>query len=117
MKMLIATAIRYKKHYSLLAFTFLYLWLMEIPALPATAIVVGFSALVFVPFKYVYPSHLRVLRRSTALGALLCALLVAGAIAEPELGRSLYLVEISLLFPAWYVLLSLRLGGLLRSPV
>jgi phosphatidylcholine synthase len=92
----------------------LYLWLLEVPAVAATAIVVGFSALVFVPFKYVYPSQLDVLPRTTAAGALSCALLVAAAIVDPESARRLRLVELSLLFPAWYFALSIREGGMRR---
>jgi hypothetical protein len=76
--------------------------------------VVFFAALVFVPFKYVYPSRLRVLRRTTACGALACAGLVALAILAPGPARALRLTEISLIFPAFYFALSLREGGLHR---
>ena len=40
--------------------------------------------------------------------------LVAFAVLDPERARARRLAEISLLFPAWYLLLSFRLGGLHR---
>ncbi len=77
---------------------------------------VGLSVLVFVPFKYVYPSRLPVWRRTTYALAILCILLVTLAVIDPERARARRLAEISLLFPAWYLLLSFRLGGLHRRP-
>jgi phosphatidylcholine synthase len=92
----------------------LYAWLLEVSAAFCTALVLLLAALVFVPFKYVYPSRLPVWRRTTAVLMLLAGAAVAAALAFPERGRALWLPEISLLFPAWYLLLSLRLGGLRR---
>ena len=43
----------------------LYLWLLDISAPAGTAWVCLFTVLVFVPIKYVYPSRMPVLRRST----------------------------------------------------
>ena len=45
----------------------IFAWLLEVSALTCTAFVTLFSVLVFVPFKYVYPSYLRVLKRTTAV--------------------------------------------------
>lgn len=93
----------------------LYLWTLGIAPALGTAIVLGFSALVFVPIKYVYPSRMRVLRRTTNGAALLWLLVLAGAIAAPEeLGR-LPLVELSLLYPAYYLGISFWLGGFRRD--
>jgi len=92
----------------------IYAWLLGLSAGPATAIVVGLSVLVFVPFKYVYATKLRVWRRTTYALSILCILLVAFAVIDPERARARRLAEISLLFPAWYLLLSFRLGGLQR---
>ena len=78
-------------------------------------VVLGLSATVFVPFKYVYATRLRVLRRTTSVGALLCVVLVALAVALPEQLGHLPLLEISLLFPAYYLLLSFWLGGFHRG--
>lgn len=93
----------------------LYLWLLGISPAAGTAWVVLFTGLVFVPIKYVYPSRMPVLRRSTAALAGLWILVLAGAVLWPEPSRALHLAEISLAFPAWYVLLSLWLGGLRRG--
>ena len=92
----------------------IYAWLLGLSAGLTAAIVVGLSALVFVPLKYVYPSRLRVWRRTTYALAILCILLVALAVIDPERERARRLAQISLLFPAWYLLLSFRLGGLRR---
>ena len=92
----------------------IYAWLLEVrPGLTA-AIVAGFALLVFVPLKYVYPSKLRVLRRTTWALTALAAAAVAWAALEPERARALHVAEISLLYPAWYFGLSLWLGGLRR---
>jgi phosphatidylcholine synthase len=92
----------------------LYAWLLDVSPAFCTALVCVLAALVFVPFKYVYPSRLRVWRRTTAVLMLLAGAAVATALALPERGRALRLPEISLVFPAWYLLLSARLGGLRR---
>jgi phosphatidylcholine synthase len=92
-----------------------YAWLLELSPGVATAVVVGLSILVPVPLKYVYASRLRVWRRTTYALAILCILLVAIAVIDPDRGRARLLAEISLVFPAWYLLLSFRLGGLHRG--
>jgi len=93
----------------------IYIWLLEVPPLFATAVVALFTVLVFVPLKYVYPSKMPVLRRTTAALALACTVLVTYAVLNPERARSLRLVEISLLFPAYYFVVSWHLGGLRRA--
>ena len=93
----------------------IYLWLLGISSAAGTAWVCLFAGLVFVPIKYVYPSRMPVLRRSTAVLAGLWLLVLAAAVLWPEPSRSLHLVEVSLAFPAWYVVLSLWLGGLRRG--
>jgi phosphatidylcholine synthase len=90
----------------------LYLWLLDISAAAGTAWVCLFSVLVFVPIKYVYPSRMPVLRRSTNALAGAWILVLCAAVVWPERGRALRLAELSLVFPAWYVILSLWLGGL-----
>ena len=44
----------------------------------------------------------------------ICAL--ALAVCLPEATARVHLVELSLLYPAWYLLLSVWLGGWLRRP-
>jgi phosphatidylcholine synthase len=89
-----------------------YAWLLGLSAGLTTAIVIGLSVLVLVPLKYVYATRLRVWRRTTYALAILCILLVILAVIDPEQARARRLAQISLLFPAWYLLLSFRLGGL-----
>jgi phosphatidylcholine synthase len=93
----------------------IYIWLLEIPPAIATATVALFSALVFVPIKYIYPSKMPVLRRTTAALALACIALVTFAVLNRQTAESLHLVEISLLFPAYYLVVSWRVGGLHRA--
>ena len=93
----------------------IYLWLFALPAWLGTAIVAGFAALVFVPFKYVYPSKLRRWRRTTAIGAALWLIALALASARPQSTAAEPLTQASLAFPAWYLWLSFRLGGLARA--
>ncbi|HZO09373.1 MAG TPA: CDP-diacylglycerol O-phosphatidyltransferase [Myxococcota bacterium] len=89
-------------------------WLLEVdPALLAW-ILAAFSALVFVPLKYVYPSKLRAWRRTTYALTALAAAVVAGSVLDPERARALGLPQLSLAYPAFYLALSLHLGGWLR---
>jgi phosphatidylcholine synthase len=92
----------------------IYVWLLDLSPASATAWVVGLSLAVFVPLKYVYPSKLRVARAATVALACAWGLLLVAAILLPERSRQLRLVEISLVFPIYYVALSARLGGWLR---
>ena len=94
----------------------LYLWLLDISPATGTAWVCLFTILVFVPIKYVYPSRMPVLRRSTNALAGAWMLAMSAAVIWPDSTRAIHLPEISLAFPAWYVLLSLWLGGLRGRP-
>ena len=94
----------------------MFAWLLEVTAATATAFVVLFSVLVFVPFKYVYPSHLHVLKRTTAVLTALAAAVTVWAIADPERGRALLLPWIALAYVAYYYVHSFWLGGLHRKP-
>jgi phosphatidylcholine synthase len=89
----------------------LYVWRLEISPATTGALVLLFSAAVFVPLKYAYPSKLRRLRGATVAGATAWILAMAYAVAWPERARAVRLTEITLLFPAWYVGLSAWLGG------
>jgi len=94
----------------------IYLWLLEIPAAFSTAIVAFFTLLVFVPLKYLYPSKMQVLKAPTAVLALLWVAALAFSVIAPERAKSLHVVEVSLVFPAWYYGLSFWMGGLARRP-
>jgi phosphatidylcholine synthase len=87
----------------------LYAWKLEMQPVTATACVLFFSAAIFVPLKYVYPSKLRAFRAVTVAGAGCWMIALALAVAWPGAER-LRLAELSLLFIVWYVLLSAYLG-------
>ena len=76
--------------------------------------VVALSILVFVPFKYLYPSQMKVLRRTNAVLSTACILFIGYAAFDPARARALHLVEASLVYPAFYFTLSVWLGGIHR---
>jgi phosphatidylcholine synthase len=89
----------------------LYAWLLELSPAATSTWVALFSALVFVPLKYIYPSKLRRLRIATAIGGFAWVWLMAFIVWFPEHMARAHATEISLLFPAWYVALSAWLGA------
>ena len=85
---------------------YLYLagWAPEVNA----GILLVLAALVFVPVRFVHPSRTLVLRGQTlALGALWSVLMIAMLWRMPDVPR--WMFWISLIFPAYYVLLSFSL--------
>lgn len=89
----------------------IYAWLLEVPPPLLAGIVTVFALLVFVPMKYAYPSKMRAFKRTTyALTAVAAAALIWCTL-EPERARELRVPEITLLYPGWYVGVSLWLGG------
>jgi len=93
----------------------IYLWQLHISAAFGTALVILFSIAVFVPFKYVYPSKLAVLRKTTAAGGMLWGSLLSLTILAPALSARFYLLEISLAYPAYYLGLSFWLARRRRT--
>ena len=95
----------------------IYLWLFEAGPVFSTFWIAGLSIAVFVPLKYLYPSKLepRSLRRSLALGGVVWCSALAACTGQPEWTQSLWLRELSLAYPAWYVGLSMLRGGLKRT--
>ncbi len=89
----------------------IYSFLLDLEPLTCTLWVVVLSGLVFVPWRYVYPTQLRSHRAATLALSLACLLLVGVSILAPDSAETLHLVEISLLFPVWYMWLSWHLGG------
>ncbi|MEO7792745.1 MAG: CDP-diacylglycerol O-phosphatidyltransferase [Vicinamibacterales bacterium] len=86
----------------------LYLHVAGMSPVVNALILVGLSVLVFVRIGYVYPSRTPVLRTVTILGGLAWgALLVVVVLALPE--KRTGLLAISLVYPAYYVVLSLAL--------
>jgi phosphatidylcholine synthase len=93
----------------------LYLWLLEVPPAAGVAIVLFLGVAVFVPLKYIYPSKLSVLFRTTLAASAAWMLLMAVCVVDPERAQRLYLVELSLVYPVYYTGLSFWLGGWNRS--
>ena len=94
----------------------LYLWLLGVSPLAGTIWVVVLSVGVFIPMKYLYPSKVQPMSLRVALGA--GAILWTGAlilcIQWPERTAPYFLLEASLLYPAWYMWLSVTRGGIQR---
>lgn len=88
----------------------LYVWLFALEPAAATAVVLLFSALIFVPLKYVYPSKLRRMRLVTNVAGTVWVWVLAFVVWFPELAERWHLGTASLVFPAWYVGLSAWLG-------
>jgi phosphatidylcholine synthase len=96
-------------------FVALYAWGLGVSAVTGTLVVTCLSVLVFIPFKYAYPSKLRRLRGTTALlGTAWCMAVAVCFIAKERLA-GFPLLEITLLFPVYYFAISFWLGGLQRG--
>jgi phosphatidylcholine synthase len=89
----------------------IYLWQLELSPTMSAALVAGLAAAVFVPLKYVYPSRMTPLWRTTNAGAALWIVAVAAAIVWQRELEGIPLIELTLLFPAYYIAISLWLGG------
>ena len=94
----------------------LYVWLLDVTPLTATLFVVGFSIAVFVPLKYIYPSKMPVMRRTMNGLGLVWAIALTVAVVARGFSASWHLTEITLSYPALYLLLSFALGGVHRRP-
>jgi len=96
----------------------LYLWLLGVAPLGGTIWVVGLSIAVFVPLKYLYPSQVQPisLRFWLGVGAIAWTGALILCVVWPRATSPYFLVEVSLLYPAWYMWLSVRRGGFHRSP-
>ena len=88
--------------------TALYMYVLNLAPLVNAAVLLLFSVLVFVPLRYVYPTRTETLRGLTTILAAVWALLllwITWRLPEP----STPWIMVSLLFPVYYVLLSLWL--------
>lgn len=94
----------------------IYLWLLSIGPVAGTIWVALLSIAVFVPIKYLYPSKVRPLslRFWLGVGAFLWTGALIACVRWPAETNPLFLVQISLLYPAWYMWLSFKRGGFLR---
>ena len=91
----------------------MYLWLLGIGAEAATLWVAVLAAAVFVPMKYLWPSKVQPMRLRVALGVggLLWTAALAACAIWPGTAEAYSLAETSLLYPAWYMGLSITRGG------
>jgi len=85
-----------------------YLYVLGWPVWANTLVLVGLSVLVFVPVRYLYPSRTATARGVTYVGGALWGVSVFILLAQlPTPSRTL--ARLSLLFPAYYMALSLWL--------
>jgi phosphatidylcholine synthase len=95
----------------------IYLWLLGVGPIGGTVWVVSLSIAVFVPIKYLYPSKVQPvsLRFWLGIAALLWTVSLVACVFWPVETSRFFLIEASLAYPVWYLLLSFKRGGLLRS--
>ncbi len=96
----------------------IYLWKFDISPWGGAVWVAGLGLMVFVPFKYLYPSKLPKLwmRYSISYGGMLWAAWLAIAILNPDWAARTHAIEISLVYPALYMLLSAFMGRWWERP-
>jgi phosphatidylcholine synthase len=92
----------------------LYAFLLEVSAPATSAWLLVLSVGVFVPLKYLYPSHMSAWRRTVNAGAAVWILAVGALLLWPELPGARGLAWVSLAYPIFYVGLSFWLGGFER---
>jgi phosphatidylcholine synthase len=86
-----------------------YLVVLKAPPAVNAVVLIGLALLVFVPIAYVYPSRTPTLRVPTLALGLTWALLVLVMISQfPRISRPV--LYLSLVFPAYYLILSLVLN-------
>ncbi len=87
-----------------------YLYILQLPRLTNAIILVILAVLVFVPLRYIYPSRTRTLQTPTLiLGASWAAIFAWMIFRLPDTSGPWTML--SLVFPTWYVGLSLWLHG------
>jgi phosphatidylcholine synthase len=92
----------------------IYAWTLQVSPGVTGLFLVVFAIGVFVPIKYLYPSRTAPLWKTNNTGAALWTIVVAAAIALPERLADWPLIELSLLYPIYYGIASLALGGIHR---
>ena len=104
----------FPSYWNVLAF---YLWLFDFSAVAGTLWIVGLGIAVFVPYKYLYPSQLKnaALRYTMSFLGLAWAMVLGWTAFNPDLASRYSVVEMTLAYPALYLGLSFKLGGLHRA--
>jgi phosphatidylcholine synthase len=89
-----------------------YCWLLPLSPTATASWVAVCSFAIFLPFKYVYPSRVPqpIFRHTLNGGGALWAILLAASILAPEWADRFYVVELSLLYLVYYMVLSVWLG-------
>lgn len=95
----------------------IYLWLFSVGPAGGTIWVAALSIAVFVPMKYLYPSKVQPmsLRFWLGVGALIWTAALVACVRWPTVTAPHFVVEVSLLYPAWYIWLSITRGGFARN--
>ncbi|MBB84960.1 MAG: CDP-diacylglycerol O-phosphatidyltransferase [Deltaproteobacteria bacterium] len=95
----------------------MYLWLLGVGPEAGTIWVVVLAIGVFIPMKYLYPSKVQPMRLRVALGvgAIVWTAALVACVVAPDEAAGYHLVEITLLYPAWYMWLSITRGGFDRT--
>ncbi len=95
----------------------IYLWLMAVHPVAGTIWVAALSIAVFVPIKFLYPSKVQPLslRFWLGVGGGIWAAALIACVLWPAETSAYFLIEASLAYPAWYLLLSFKRGGLFRG--
>jgi phosphatidylcholine synthase len=93
----------------------IYFWGLGLSPAFNAAVLVFLSVMVFVPLKYAYPSKMRVLRTTTAVLGFCWSVALAAFVLVPDRVRDLRLLELSLAYPAYYVVLSFWLSSRARG--
>lgn len=87
----------------------IYLWLFNAPVAFNNWLLCILAAMVFVPLPYLYPSRMGRGFWLMNIGAALWMLCIAFCVAAPATAAQLWLRELSLLYPAAYMLFSVQL--------
>lgn len=95
-------------------FVAIYAWLLDAGRATTAAWLVGLSMLVFVPIKYLYPSRMTRFGKTTIAGAAVFTIVLTVACLLHDDALALRLAQLSLVYPAFYLAMSLWIGGLHR---
>jgi phosphatidylcholine synthase len=93
----------------------IYCWRLDLDPTINAALTAGLALLVFVPFKYLYPSRMPALRGINHVLATISMLLLVAAVVADDAARATQLALASLAYPIFYLVLSARWGGLQRA--
>ncbi len=81
---------------------FLYLYVLNLPTAWVIAILVGLVVLVFVPIRYLYPSHTRWMQGVTIAATCVYGVVVSAICLYPDAPWAGSVAAISLIYPAYY---------------